>query len=247
MMTDEEVNELFKKYKETGDKQIRNKIFDNFYYIAEILAKRFVNRGVDYDDLRQVAAESLLQAVDKFDPTMGTKFATFVTPTITGCIRNYFRDNGQTIRVPRTVYALRGSINKYIADYTSQYGATPTMQQIADALGTSVERVLEATEYGKCISLDDTYETEDGSVEKYDALAKDESLYDVFENKETLRAEIAKLEPLEQEIVRLRYSEDLSQMETGKKLGISQMYVSRAERKILEKLRAALGGDDDYD
>ena len=83
-MAEENVNELFQQYKETGDKSVRNKIAEKYLYIAEILAKKFVGRGVEYDDLKQVASMALLRGIDRFDPSMGMQFTTFITPTITG-------------------------------------------------------------------------------------------------------------------------------------------------------------------
>ena len=92
MMTNEQANELFREYRKTGDKNIRNKLVENYMYIAEILAKKFAGRGVEYDDLLQVASEALILGVEKFDPSLGNQFTTYVTPTITGMIKNYYRD-----------------------------------------------------------------------------------------------------------------------------------------------------------
>ena len=80
----ERVNELFKRYKESGDISVRNEIAEKYLYIAEILAKKFVGRGVEYDDLKQVASYALLRGIDRFDPDLGMQFTTFITPTITG-------------------------------------------------------------------------------------------------------------------------------------------------------------------
>lgn len=93
--------ELFKQYKKTKDTAVRNEIIDRYTYLAEIMAKRFSGRGIDYDDLYQVACIGLLYAVERFDVSKGLKFTTFATPTITGEIKRYFRDKGNFIRVPR--------------------------------------------------------------------------------------------------------------------------------------------------
>ena len=92
MMWQEEADKLFREYRKTGDKNIRNKLVANYLYIAEILAKKFSGRGVEYDDLYQVASEALIVGVEKFDPDLGNRFTTYITPTITGIIKNYFRD-----------------------------------------------------------------------------------------------------------------------------------------------------------
>ena len=84
MMTNERADELFREYRRTHDIAIRNQLVENYMYVAEIIAKKFVGRGVDYDDLLQVASEALIAGVEKFDPDMGNQFTTFITPTITG-------------------------------------------------------------------------------------------------------------------------------------------------------------------
>ena len=115
-MTDERVNELFRRYKESGDISLRNQIVEKYLYIAEILAKKFVGRGVEYDDLKQVASYALLRGVDRFDPDLGMQFTTFITPTITGEIKNYFRDKSRLVKVPRRLGELNAAVKKYSAE-----------------------------------------------------------------------------------------------------------------------------------
>ena len=105
MIDANEANGLFREYRRTGDKNIRNRLVENYIYIAEILAKKFAGRGVEYDDLFQVASEALITGVEKYDPDMGTQFTTYITPTVTGIIKNYFRDYSRAVRLPRRVYA----------------------------------------------------------------------------------------------------------------------------------------------
>ena len=100
-MADESVNELLRKYKETGNERYRNEFAEKHLYIAEILAKKFVGRGVPYDDLYQEAALSLLRGIERFDPDKGLQFSTFITPTITGELKNYFRDKFRLVKPPR--------------------------------------------------------------------------------------------------------------------------------------------------
>ena len=100
-MADERINTLLRQYKETGDIRIRNEIAEKYLYIADIIAKKFVGRGVDFDDLKQVASLALLRGIERFDPDLGMQFTTFITPTITGEIKNYFRDKSRMIKLPR--------------------------------------------------------------------------------------------------------------------------------------------------
>ena len=113
-MAEENVNELFQQYKETGDKSVRNKIAEKYLYIAEILAKKFVGRGVEYDDLKQVASMALLRGIDRFDPSMGMQFTTFITPTITGEIKNYFRDKSRIVKLPRRLSEISAAVRTFL-------------------------------------------------------------------------------------------------------------------------------------
>ena len=104
MIDPKEAEKLFREYRQTGDIATRNKLVEEYFYVAEILAKKFAGRGVEYDDLLQVASEGLISGVEKFDPDMGVQFTTYITPTVTGIIKNYFRDFSRTVRPPRRVY-----------------------------------------------------------------------------------------------------------------------------------------------
>lgn len=240
----EEINELFKRYKETGDVAIRNQIAEKYLYIADILAKKFVGRGVEYDDLKQVASYALLRGIDRFDVDLGMQFTTFITPTITGEIKNYFRDKARSIKLPRRLGEMSLAVRKFSAEYQSQNGVKPQVKTIAQALSLSEEDVVKALEVGGMVSLDTaaTGDNEtDGSL--YAMLADDsENKYENFEIKETLRAEMQDFSDTEKALVKYRYFDELSQSETARRLGVSQMFVSRMERKLLAKLKERLQG-----
>lgn len=243
MMSNEEAMALFRKYRETGDISVRNALIENYMYIAEILAKKFANRGVDYDDLVQIASEGLISGVEKFNPDLGYAFTSFVTPTITGGIRNYFRDYSRSVRVPRKLYALHAKVRGAANTYYQENGVKPTAKQIAEMLGESEENVLEAMEYHAPVSLDATVKNEDGETAAYDFVSDDDARFENFEDRETLRAEISKLSEVEQRVVNLRFVQGKSQADVGREMGVSQMFVSRAEKKIIEKLQGALSDD----
>lgn len=242
-MTNEQATELFRTYKRTGDLKIRNELVNNYMYVAEILAKKFSGRGVEYDDLLQIASEALIASIDKFDPDMGNLFTTYVTPTITGIIRNYFRDYSRSVRIPRKLYALNTKVKGVVNDYYQQYGTKPTVNQIAEILNERVEDVIEAMECHTPLSLDATVKNEDSDVPLYEVIEGDDSSFENFENTESLKSEIDKLTPVEKQIVSMRFAQGFSQAEVGKKLGVNQMFVSRTERKLLEKLREAFKDD----
>lgn len=241
-MSETNVNELFKQYKETGDVAIRNKIAEKYLYIADILAKKFTGRGVEYDDLKQVAAFALIRGIDRFEPDMGMQFTTFITPTITGEIKNYFRDKSRIVKLPRRLGEVSAAVKKYAAEYMAKEGVKPSVRKIAEALSLAEEEVVQALEVGGALSLD-TMATEgekENNKSLYALLASDDSSYEQFETKEALKAVIKELSETERAFVKYRYVDSLSQSETAKRLGVSQMFVSRMERKTLEKLRERL-------
>lgn len=241
MMDEREADELFRKYRLTGDIKLRNRLVENYFNIAEILAKKFSGRGVEYDDLLQVASEALISGVEKFDPDLGNRFTTYVTPTITGMIKNYFRDFSRSVRLPRRVYTVAAKVREAQNEYYTNTGTQPTIAYLADKLGYSEELIMEALECRAPVSLDTRVNGEDGEKDAalYDAIPAADN-FENFEDAEALKTEIEKLDPTEKQVITLRYIQGKSQAEVGKILGVSQMFVSRAERKIVEKLKDAL-------
>lgn len=237
-----EVNELFKRYKETGDIALRNQIAEKYLYIADILAKKFVGRGVEYDDLKQVASLALLRGIDRFDPDLGMQFTTFITPTITGEIKNYFRDKSRMVKLPRRLGEISVAVKKYSAQYESEKGIKPSVKQIAIALKLTEEEVVNALEIGGVVSLDAMASSADDENESslYSLLGGDEDGYERFEIKEVLKSAMRDFSDTEKALVRYRYFDELSQSETAKRLGVSQMFVSRMERKLLSALKEKL-------
>lgn len=232
---------LFRQYKESGDISIRNEIAEKYLYIADILAKKFVGRGVEYDDLKQVAALALLRGIDRFDPDMGMQFTTFITPTITGEIKNYFRDKSRVVKLPRRLSELSLAVRKFSAKYEAEEGVKPNVQTIANGLNIAEEEIVRALEVGGTLSLDGIpADGEEDGKSLYALLASDEEAYESFELKETLRAVMEDFSSVEKALVQYRYVDALSQSETAKRLGVSQMFVSRMERKLLAKLKAKL-------
>lgn len=240
MIDAKEADKLFREYRRTGDVALRNKLVENYIYVAEILAKKFTGRGVEYDDLLQVASEALIAGVEKFDPDIGVQFTTYITPTVTGIIKNYFRDYSRAVRPPRRIYSLASKIRAESNEYFKENGTKPTVKQLSASLGVSEELIMEALEYRAPVSLDAKVGGEDGEGHLYDVIPDMRDSFESFEDSESLKAEISKLDPTEQKVVALRFVQGKSQSEVGKILGVSQMFVSRAERKIVEKLRESL-------
>ncbi len=244
-MADDKINELFRQYKNTGDISLRNHIAEKYLYIADIIAKKFVGRGVEYDDLKQVASLALLRGIERFDPDLGMQFTTFITPTITGEIKNYFRDKSRMIKVPRRLSELNIAVRKFASEYETEYGVKPSVVKIAQALDASEEEVVKALEIGLTTSLDSfalEAEKENGQS-LYSLLADGEDQYEAFELKETLLSAMKDFSESEKKLIGYRYLDELSQSETAKRLGVTQMFVSRTERKLLARLKDRLQGN----
>ena len=139
-----EDKELFQKYRETGDVSVRNEIVEKYLYIASVLAKKFVGRGVEYDDLYQVAALALIKGVERFDESKGLQFSTFITQTITGEIKNYFRDRSRLVHLPRRVSELRVNLKRASDEIFSETGKNPTAKELAFRLGVTEEEIVRA-------------------------------------------------------------------------------------------------------
>jgi len=230
---------LFRQYRETGDLAIRNRIAEQNLYIAAMIAKKFVGRGVEYDDLYQVASLALLKGIDRFDETKGLKFSTFITPTITGEIKNYFRDRSRLVHLPRRVAELRVGVKRTAEELLKELGRSPTAREIAARLNASEEEVVNCLEAGNVVSLDRPVDDEEGT-NFYDLLPAEDDVFEHIEQRDAIRTAMQCLNDTERKLVLLRFDRELSQTDAAKQMGVSQMCVSRMERKILQKLKEEL-------
>ncbi len=232
--------ELFLRYRETGDVADRNKIVEKYLYVASVLAKKFVGRGVDYDDLFQVASLALIKGVERFDVDNEVKFSTFITPTITGEIKNYFRDRSRLVHLPRRVAELRVRIKRATDEILTETGTAPTAKQLAERLNVSEEEVIRAMEAGSVVSLDASASEGDEDMSFHEVLPAEENFFEKMETDDAVASAIGTLNETERKIVSYRFGQELSQTETARRMGVSQMYISRMERKILAKLKERL-------
>lgn len=237
-----DIKTLFKRYKETNDKEIRDELIEKHLYIAEILSKKYANRGIEYDDIYQVACIGLIYAIDRYDINKGFEFSSFATPTIIGEIKKYFRDKGWTIRVPRRIQELSKKINNAKVHLSQELQRSPTVEDIAEYLNSSEEEILEAMEASKVYtpqSLDITYDSnnDDKDVNLAELIGEEDYYFSRIENNDFLMKTIEKLNDIEKQILIDRYFHKKTQVTIAKKMDISQMTVSRIEKRILEKLR----------
>ena len=235
--------ELFRLYHEDKSNiKLRNELVKRNLYIAEILAKKYVNKGIEYEDILQVASLGILYAVERYDISKGFEFSSFATPTVIGEIKKYFRDKGWSIRVPRKIQELSKKVNQARTALQNQNGYTPKAAEIAEYIGITEEEVLEVMEASqayKLKSLDITYENtgDDKDTALMDILGKDDRSFADIENRDFVKKALSKLQPVEKRIIIERYFNQKTQMRIAKEMNISQMTVSSMEKKILEKLK----------
>ncbi len=235
----------FLELRRTGDLELRNKIITDHLYIAEILAKKYLNRGIEYDDLFQVASIGLIYAVDRFDVSKGYAFSSFATPTIIGEIKRHFRDKGWVIRVPRRIQELSKKINLARNALSQDLQRQPTVDDIAEYLNVSVEEVLEAMEASQVYSpqsLDKSFDTgvDDREMSLADVLGEEDESFENIDFSDVVEKLTSHLNDLEKKIFYYRYYDKRTQISIAEELQVSQMTVSRIEKKIIQKFRDAL-------
>ena len=233
--------ELIKKAR-SGDHTARDLIVEENVGLVWSIVKRFVGRGYEMEDLFQIGSIGLIKAVDKFDFSFETKFSTYAIPMIIGEIKRFLRDDGM-IKVSRTLKELSIKIHQTREVLESQLHRPPTLQELSDEMGVSPEEITLAMESGVPVeSLYTTIHEGDGSpvylIDKvHDGGGGEEDMIETI----SLRNYIRQLDPKEQQIITMRYYDDRTQAEVAKIIGISQVQVSRLEKKILGKMREKLG------
>jgi RNA polymerase sigma-B factor len=209
--------------------------------LVEHCARRFRNRGEPFEDLVQVGTIGLLKSIDRFDLDRGVEFSTYATPTIIGEIKRYFRDKGWAIRVPRRLQELRMQIGSTTAELTQALGRSPTPRELADAIGCSVEEIVEGIESSNAystLSLDATDDgAEDGGVSMLEMMGLDDEELEQIEIRQSIKPLIEALPAREKRILLLRFFRNKTQSEIAAEIGVSQMHVSRLLSRILDQLR----------
>ena len=233
--------ELFKRYFETKDIQIRDVLLERYLYIAKIAAKKFSGRGVDYDDLLQTASLALVKAIERFDPNVGVQFQSYATPSLIGEIKNYFRDTSRTIRLPRRDGEILKKLNDAVNEYTAKHGDAPTPAWLAAKLEVPKEKIFELLEMKNSVtplSLDNSVNEKGDEFELSEILGEKDGNFEQIEINDMLKRSLAALDEEERKLIVMRYFKNMTQQQIAKVMGISQMQVSRMERKILQKMKA---------
>jgi RNA polymerase sporulation-specific sigma factor len=233
-LTDEQIKELIYQSQE-GDKNARDTLVENNVRLVWSVVQRFINRGYDPDDLFQIGSIGLIKSIDKFDLTYDVRFSTYAVPMIIGEIQRFIRDDG-SLKVSRSLKEIGNKIRRKKDELTKELGRSPTVTEIADALEITPEEVVHAQEASKSPqSIHETVFENDGDpITLLDQIADSDSKW--FD-KITLQDAIRNLDERERVIVYLRYYKDQTQSEVAERLGISQVQVSRLEKKILKEMK----------
>lgn len=237
----EKTRELFRRFKEEGDMDAREKLVMSHLNLVRFIANKFKNRGEPIDDLVQVGYLGLLKAIDRFDPSRGLEFTTFATPTIMGEIKRHFRDKGWSVRVPRRLQELSAKVNQATDTLTSQLQRSPTIAEIADYLDATVDEVLEAMESSSAyssVSLETPSGADDDDTPSViDRYATEDSDLAFTDDRIIIEEALASFSPRERDVIEMRFLKGMTQIEIAEKLGISQVQVSRLLRRTLKKIQ----------
>ncbi len=226
------------RYCESRDPEIKREIAKEYQGLVVHLAKGFLGRGEPLEDLIQQGYIGLLKAIDRFDPERGVKFTTYATPTIKGEIRRYFRDKSWDLKVPSKTKERHIRVRAAKDKLMRTEGDEPTIAQIADYLSEppgDVERAMLAHRAYNSFSLSGSLWDEE--MELAEILGSNDPGYRRVLNHQDLNKALKGLPDREQRIVQLRFFSDMTQQEVGQELGISQMHVSRLERRALKTMR----------
>lgn len=232
-------SELFAQYR-AGDEDARQQLIVNHLNLVRFLASKFKNRGEPLEDLIQVGTIGLIKAIDRFEPDRGLEFTTYATPTIMGEIKRHFRDKGWSVRVPRRLQELSQKVSVATEILTRELQHSPSVEELAEHVGATVDEVLEAMESSSAyssVSLESGKSEDDESAAVIDRYVTIDQDLEGSDDRMLLEQAMTDFSPRERDIVRMRFVEGLTQVEIAEKLGISQVQVSRLLRRTLSKMQ----------
>ena len=222
------------------DSSARTTLFEGYQPLAFHVAARYAHRGAELVDLRQVAGIGLLNAIDRYDPRRGCRFTTFAVPTIAGEIKRHFRDNLWGTGVPRRLKDLKATCSWAGEDLTHALGRTPTNAELAAHIGVPVDDIVEVARLSNAYRPDSLDGAEVGHARAARAHPRDADATRLFDDADAVGSVVLSLSPLQQTILELRFSFEMTQSEIAEKIGVSQMQVSRLLQRTLETLRTRI-------
>ncbi|WP_230128999.1 RNA polymerase sporulation sigma factor SigF [Bacillus sp. CECT 9360] len=234
-LKDDELRDLILR-SQSGDQEARGVIVKSNLRLVWSVVQRFLNRGYEPDDLYQIGCIGLLKSVDKFDLSFEVKFSTYAVPMIIGEIQRFIRDDG-TVKVSRSLKEMANKIRRAKEEVSKTLGRVPTVNELAEHLQLSPEEIVMAQEASRLPSSihETVYENDGDPITLLDQIA--DTNESKWFDKIALKEAISELDERERLIVYLRYYKDQTQSEVAVRLGISQVQVSRLEKKILKQMK----------
>ncbi|MBQ8658612.1 MAG: SigB/SigF/SigG family RNA polymerase sigma factor [Clostridia bacterium] len=241
-MLDERSTIEYIRLAKAGDPAAKETLLEHNVSLVKCIVKRYLGKGVDYDDLFQLACMGFLKAIAGFDESFGVKFSTYAVPMIAGEIKRFMRDDG-SVKVSRAMKQTAKEINAFIEGYLFEHGAQPTLKTIAEKFQLEEsETVFVMGSSRMPVSLQSGLENKDGKerelIETLPAVDNQEEMLDNL----LLRLAIEELPERDKKIIVLRYFRDMTQSEVAEKIGVSQVQVSRIENRIIKEFRQKLIG-----
>jgi RNA polymerase sporulation-specific sigma factor len=231
------------KLAKNGDKSALNKLVEVNMALVSTISKKFLNRGYEYEDIFQIGCMGLVKAVNNFDDQYNVKFSTYAVPMILGEIKRFIRDDGM-IKVSRSVKNTAKKLHYDKEALTKKLNRDPTIEELSHYSGIAVEDIVFATESANSLQyLYDTIHQDDGApVLLIDKLSENPQEDNEMVDRIALKEALKSLDVKSRQIIMLRYFKDKTQIQVAKMLGISQVQVSRIEKKVLKIMRDRLGG-----
>ncbi|HSO56923.1 MAG TPA: RNA polymerase sigma factor SigB [Paenisporosarcina sp.] len=243
--TKEQILEWIKAYQETEDEEAQTNLVLNYQRLVESIARKYSNGKSYHEDIAQVGMLGLLGAIRRYDPEFGRTFEAFAVPTIIGEIKRFLRDKTWAVHVPRRIKELGPRIKSAVETLTTELQRSPKVIEIAEYLEVEEDDVLEAMEMGRsyqALSMDHSLESDsDGSsITLFDVIGKQDDGFEKTDQRMLVANALSVLSEREKQVIQYTYIDQLSQKEAGDKLEISQMHVSRLQRKAIKKLQDAI-------
>ncbi|MDD3335371.1 MAG: sigma-70 family RNA polymerase sigma factor [Eubacteriales bacterium] len=238
-MNDERLIPLLEQYVKTHDVALRDQLFEAYLPLCKTVAGKFMGRGVPREDLEQVAGMALLKALERYEPERGFRFVTYAVPTVTGDVRNYLRDKGSALRIPRDSRQKLYEMTQAQEQFEREHLRTPTAMELAKLMGITPDDLLSLMNMKAQTDMAslDVPVGEEGDAMLSDMLGQNDDGFERFEQSEWMRWIFSKVSEKERDLLSLRFIDRLGQRETAQRLGVSQMQVSRMERRVLNRLR----------
>ncbi len=239
-MDDTRLTPLLADYARTRDRDVMATLVEGYLPLCKAIAWKFRGQGVETEDLEQVAAIALMKAIERFEPERGFKFTTFAMPTIAGEVRNHIRDKGGAIRVNRDTRSRLYQLRKVTDQLTQQLQREPSLKEIAAAMNVTPDELLsllDARDASDVMSMDAGMSSDEDAQRLEERLGTQDEGFERVEQREWMQWVLKQVTPQERLLLEKRFIERLGQRDTAKVLGVSQMQVSRMERKVLARLR----------